>query len=118
MRNTRNLRSKFSKLFGIESYTISHPDNVEDEISTPKHYSGEASSPDPKICWYSVIYYQLFGVYLPVFDVYSDIGFMITNQIEFYPKENDYRIPLGGNCEETENANEAYCKLSYSEQCK
>ena len=118
MRNTGSLRSKFLKLFGIESYTISHPQKVEDEKIKPKNDSGETSLPDPKICWCSVIYYQLFGVYLPVFDVYSDIGFMITNQMEFYPKENDYSIPPGANCDETENANEAYCKLSYSEQCK
>ena len=73
---------------------------------------------DAKTSWIHVLFWQLLGIFLPTFDIYSDIAFMISNILQLYTVENDYKIPEGGNCTVEENANEPYCKLASSEQCK
>ena len=73
---------------------------------------------DDPIAWRHIIFWQFLGVCLPTFDVYSDLVFMIVNLLQFYPVQNDYEVSLHGMCHEGTYANVAYCKLSYSEQCK
>ena len=73
---------------------------------------------DDKINWFHIVFWQLLGVCLPTFDVYSDIAFSISNIMQLYPVENDHKIPLDGNCALKENVNQSYCQLSYPEQCK
>ena len=73
---------------------------------------------DDGIAWRHVIFWQLLGVCLPTFDVYSDIAYMIVNLLQFHPVQNDFVIPPGGDCTAGKYENTSYCQLSHSEQCK